>query len=200
MALAASYLRAGDGPPDGFMSDFSVDPQTIVDFWREASPDRWFGKDAEFDATVRQRFRDVHERAAANGLDAWAAEPTGALALILLLDQFPRNMFRGTERAYATDAKALAIAKVALERGDADTVGEDVNRFLALPLMHSEDLADQHACVGWMERLDPESLRHAVEHRDVVARFGRFPHRNAILGRKTSEEERAFLDDGGFAG
>ncbi|KQT44430.1 hypothetical protein ASG43_13850 [Aureimonas sp. Leaf454] len=182
------------------MSDYSIDPQRIVDFWRDAGPDRWFVADEAFDATIRQRFEDIYERAAQGDLDAWADDATGALALVLLLDQFPRNMYRGTPRMYATDARALAIAKAALARGDAVTLGEDVNQFLAMPLMHSEDLADQDACVEWMREIGPENLPFAEEHRDVVARHGRFPHRNAILGRVSTDGERAFLDEGGFAG
>ncbi len=182
------------------MSDFAVDPQTIVDFWREAGPDRWFKADPDFDETLRARFGDLYERAVAGELDAWATEATGALALVLLFDQFPRNMFRGTPQAFATDERALLVARDALARGDADTVGEDVNQFLAMPLMHSEDLADQDACVGWMERIGPENLSFAEEHRDIVRRFGRFPHRNRILGRASTPEEEAFLASGGFSG
>lgn len=182
------------------MSDFSIDPQTIVDFWREAGPGRWFEADVVFDETVTQRFRDVYERAAAGGLDDWIEEPTGALALVLLLDQFARNMFRGTAQAFATDDRARGIARTALGRGDAMTVGEDINQFLAVPFMHSEDLGDQEFCVEWMERIGPENLAYAVEHRDVIVRFGRFPHRNPILGRETTVEEKTFLDAGGFAG
>jgi uncharacterized protein (DUF924 family) len=182
------------------MSDYAIDPQRIVDFWRDAGPQKWFEVDEAFDAAIRQRFEDVYERAAQGELDAWAEDATGALALVLLLDQFPRNMYRRTPRMYATDAKALAVAKAALERGDAVTLGEDVNQFLAMPLMHSEDLADQDACIEWMREIGPENLPFAEEHRDVVARHGRFPHRNAILGRSSTEGERAFLADGGFAG
>ncbi len=132
------------------MSDYSIDPQTIVDFWRDLGPERWFARDDELDATIAQRFGDVYERAAAGELDSWADEPNGALALVLILDQFPRNMFRGTPRAFETDAKALQLAKAALARGDHYHVGEDVNQFFALPLMHSENLEDQEACVRWM--------------------------------------------------
>ncbi|ALN72401.1 MULTISPECIES: DUF924 family protein [unclassified Aureimonas] len=182
------------------MSDYSIDPQTIVDFWRDLGPERWFARDDELDATIAQRFGDVYERAAAGELDAWAEEPNGALALVLLLDQFPRNMFRGTPRAFATDEKALRLAKAALARGDHYHVGEDINQFFALPLMHSEALADQEECVRWMGEIGEENVSYAEEHRDIVSRFGRFPHRNAILGRDTTPGEQAFLDGGGFAG
>jgi uncharacterized protein (DUF924 family) len=182
------------------MSEYSIDPQTIVDFWRDLGPERWFVKDDELDETITQRFRDVYERAAQGEFDDWAQEPNGALALVILLDQFPRNMFRGTAQAFATDEKALAIAKAALQRGDQWHVGEDVNQFFAMPLMHSEDLADQEDCVRWMGEIGEENVPFAVEHRDIVARFGRFPHRNAILGRETTADETTFLEGGGFAG
>ncbi|RIX98422.1 DUF924 domain-containing protein [Aureimonas flava] len=182
------------------MSEYSIDPQTIVDFWRDLGPERWFVKDRELDETIVHRFGDVYERAAQGEFDAWADEPNGALALVILLDQFPRNMFRGSPQAYATDAKALAIARAALARGDQWHVGEDVNQFFAMPLMHSETLDDQDECVRWMNEIGEENVPHAVEHRDIVARFGRFPHRNAVLGRDTTADERAFLDGGGFGG
>ncbi|MBB3938003.1 DUF924 family protein [Aureimonas phyllosphaerae] len=182
------------------MSDYSIDPQTIVDFWRDLGPERWFVKDDELDETITHRFGDVYERAALGDLDDWAEEPNGALALVILLDQFPRNMFRGRPEAFATDEKALRIAKAALARGDQWHVGEDINQFFAMPLMHSENLADQDECVRWMKEIGEENVPFAVEHRDIVARFGRFPHRNAVLGRETSPEETAFLDEGGFAG
>ncbi|MCB8839285.1 DUF924 family protein [Aurantimonas sp. VKM B-3413] len=183
------------------MTYYTVDPQAIVEFWREAGPDRWFGKDEAFDETIRRRFGDVYERAARGELDSWQEEPTGILALILLLDQFPRNMFRGTPLAFATDAKALELAKTALARGDHMTVAEDINQFLVMPLMHCEDLAEQDECVAWMEKIgDEANVASAREHREILDRFGRFPHRNAILGRESSPEETEFLENGGFAG
>lgn len=182
------------------MSDYSIDPQTIVDYWREAGKERWFEKDDAFDEAVTRRFRDVYERAAAGELDHWIEEPTGALALVILLDQFPRNMFRGEPRMFYTDERALEIAGIALERGDHHTVGEDINQFLAMPFMHSESLTDQETCVQWMEEIGPDNLTFAEEHRDIVQRFGRFPHRNAIVGRASTPEETVFLEEGGFAG
>lgn len=180
---------------------FAPDPQTIIDFWREAGPEKWFGKDAAFDETIRQRFGDLYEMAARGELDDWAKTASGALALVILLDQFPRNMFRDTPLAFATDGKALEIARMALARGDHETVAEDVNQFLVLPLMHSEALADQEDCVAWMARIgDPDNVKFAEVHRDIIADYGRFPHRNALLGRETSEAEQAYLDSGGFSG
>ncbi|MFD2236719.1 DUF924 family protein [Aureimonas populi] len=182
------------------MSEYSPDPQTVVDFWREAGPERWFSSEKAFDETIRQRFGDLHERALMGELDHWAEEPNGALALVIVLDQFSRNIHRGSAQMYAGDEKALQIARAALARGDHHRVGEDLNQFFAMPHMHSERLADQEECVGWMEEIGEANLVHAVDHRDIVARFGRFPHRNRILGRETTPEEQAFLDEGGFAG
>ncbi|WAP68260.1 DUF924 family protein [Jiella pelagia] len=183
------------------MPHSSTDPQTIVDFWREAGPKRWFEKDEAFDETIRQRYGDLYEMAARGDLDHWAEDANGALALIILLDQFPRNMYRGSPLAFATDAKALEIARLALARGDHEIVAEDVNQFLAMPLMHSEAHADQEECIAWMERIGgPDNTKFAEKHRDIIAKFGRFPHRNEVLGREPTEEEQAFLDEGGFAG
>ncbi|GGE14019.1 hypothetical protein GCM10011390_36490 [Aureimonas endophytica] len=182
------------------MPALPADPQAVIAFWREAGPDRWFKADPDFDAAIRERFAELHAAAARGELDGWAATPEGALALVLVFDQFPRNLHRGTPQAFATDGQALAVARMALSRGDAERLDRDLNQFLALPLMHSEDLADQEDCVAWMERIGPDNLPFAIEHRDIVQRFGRFPHRNPILGRETTPEERRFLDDGGFAG
>lgn len=172
----------------------------IIAFWRQAGPQRWFEKDTAFDSEISARFLPAHEAAARGELDGWQTTPEGAFALLILLDQFPRNMFRGTPRAFATDDKALVLAKAALARGDHYHVGEDINQFLAMPLMHSEDLGDQEACVRWMQEIGEENVPFAEEHRDIVARFGRFPHRNPILGRTTTPDEQAYLDGGGFAG
>ncbi|RFC62676.1 DUF924 domain-containing protein [Fulvimarina endophytica] len=183
------------------MGGYGVEPDAIIEFWWNAGPEKWFSKDEAFDETIRKRFLDVYERAAEGALDGWMEEPRGALALVILLDQFPRNMFRGTPRAFATDEKAKTIGVKALERGDHETVAEDINQFLAIPLMHSEDLADQDACVEWMEVVGSEENRKfARHHRDIIARFGRFPHRNAVLGRETTPEEAAFLEEDGFRG
>ena len=183
------------------MNDFAAAPQTIIDFWREAGEGAWYTRNQAFDETIALRFGDLYERAATGGLDDWADDPSGALALVILLDQFPRNMFRGEAKAFATDDKALAIAKAALARGDHETVAEDLNAFLAMPLMHSERAGDQDDAVAWMEKIGNEAnVKSAHEHRDIIARFGRFPHRNPVLGRATVEEERTFLLNGGFAG
>ena len=150
-------------------------PGEVVAFWTEAGPDRWFKKDDAFDAAVRDRFLATY--------------------------QFPRNMFRGSARTYAADPLALTVAGRALSRGDDRTVDPALRTFFYLPFMHSEALADQEQCVALYRALgDAESLRYAEDHADIVRRFGRFPHRNDVLGRATTPEEQAFLDAGGFAG
>lgn len=176
-------------------------PADIVAFWREAGPDRWFNKDNAFDAEIRERFLAIHEAAAAGQLSAWEATAEGALALMILLDQFPRNMFRGTARAFATDPLARAIAAGALVRGFDAQVPVDMRTFFYLPFEHSEDMADQERALALYKAAgDADNLKWAELHADIIRRFGRFPHRNAVLGRTTTPDEQAFLDGGGFAG
>jgi len=172
----------------------------IVAFWTEAGPGRWFKKDGTFDDDFRARFAAEHKAAASGALDEWINRADGALALTILLDQYPRNSFRGTARMFATDSKALTVAKQAIAQGFDTIVNPDLRRFFYLPFMHSEQLADQDRSLELYAPLEPESQRFAVLHRDIIARFGRFPHRNAVLGRTTSAEEQQFLDQGGFAG
>lgn len=176
-------------------------PSDIIAFWSEAGTSRWFTKDEAFDRRFRETFLDAHEAACRGDLDPWQRTPGGALALILLLDQFPRNVFRGTPRMYASDAAALKVAEAALAAGHDRHIDADLRLFLYLPFNHSEVLEDQERCVELCRALgDPETLAFAVDHREIVKRFGRFPHRNPILGRETTSEERRFLDEGGFAG
>jgi uncharacterized protein (DUF924 family) len=173
----------------------------IVSFWRTAGPDRWFKKDAGFDEEIRQRFLKTHEAAAAGKLTDWEQSAQGALALLILLDQFPRNMFRGDARAFATDPLARAVAAGAIVRGFDSQVPPDMRGFFYLPFQHSEDLADQERSIAFYKAIgDVENLKWAELHADVIRRFGRFPHRNSVLGRTTTPEEQAFLDGGGFAG
>jgi uncharacterized protein (DUF924 family) len=175
-------------------------PSDVLAFWREAGPDRWFTKDDAFDASVRDKFLATYEAAAAGELGAWEATPEGALALVIVLDQFPRNLFRGDARCFATDPLARAAASRALKRGYDQDVAAAERGFLFLPFMHSEDIGDQERCVALYREAGDENLSHAEQHRDIIRRFGRFPHRNALLGRTTTPEEQAFLDDGGFKG
>ena len=172
-----------------------VAPAEIVSFWGEAGPDKWFEQDDAFDRTIRLRFLPTCEAAANGQLAAWEGSVEGALALVLLLDQFPRNMFRGDARAFATDALARAVADRALARSFDQATDPAMRPFFYLPFMHSEALIDQDRSVHLYEALgDAEQLRYATEHRDVVQRFGRFPHRNRALGRDTTPAEQAFLE------
>ncbi|WP_374444412.1 DUF924 family protein [Stella sp.] len=172
----------------------------VVAFWRDAGPARWFAKDPAFDRTFAARFAADHAVAAAGGHDGWTASPDGALALVLLLDQYPRNAFRGTPAMYATDPAARRIASAAVAAGHDRHVAPGLRLFFYLPFGHSEDPADQERSVALARGLGQPSLGHAEGHRDIVRRFGRFPHRNPILGRTTTPDERRFLDEGGFAG
>ena len=172
----------------------------VVQFWRDAGPQRWFRKDESFDIDFRTRFMAAHEAAARGALDAWAANAEGALALLILLDQFPRNSFRGTARMFATDAQARGVARAALAAGFDQQTDESLRNFFYLPFMHSEDLADQDRALALCTALGPDARHHAQVHRDIIVKFGRFPHRNAVLGRATTPDEQRFLDEGGFAG
>lgn len=173
----------------------------VVAFWQKAGPDRWFKKDPVFDDEIRERFLATHEAAAAGQLSGWEQSAEGALALLILLDQFPRNMFRGDARAFATDPLARAITAGAIVRGFDSQVPKELRNFFYLPFEHSENLADQERCIALNKAAgDQESLKWAEIHADIIRRFGRFPHRNAVLGRSTTPEEQAFLDTGGFAG
>jgi uncharacterized protein (DUF924 family) len=181
--------------------DVVTDPKTIVTFWLDAGAERWFKKDDAFDAEVRERFLATYQAAAAGKLDAWAETPEGTLARLIVLDQFPRNMFRDSAQSFATDPMALATAKAALARGFDLVVPMPQRQFFYLPLMHSEAREDQERCVALYGALgDADLLKWANMHADIIRRFGRFPHRNALLGRTTTPAEQAFLDSGGFAG
>ena len=174
-------------------------PGDVIAFWRAAGAERWYTRDDGFDALVRERFLDLWQRAAAGRLSSWEDSDDGALALIIVLDQFPRNMFRGDARAYSSDALAREVATRAISRGVDTRTDAPLLQFLYLPFMHSEKLDDQARCVELFQR-DPENLQYADRHADIIRRFGRFPHRNGPLGRTTTPEEKAFLDAGGFSG
>jgi uncharacterized protein (DUF924 family) len=176
-------------------------PSAIVSFWRDAGPDRWFEKNDAFDADVRTRFLATHEAAAAGQFKDWENSPEGALALLILLDQFPRNMFRGGARTFATDPLAREIAARAIDRKFDQAADPNLRGFFYLPFMHSEELADQERCVAlYRAAADEYGLKFALEHENIIRRFGRFPHRNPVLGRTMTAEEQAFLDGGGFKG
>jgi uncharacterized protein (DUF924 family) len=171
----------------------------VVGFWRDAGPERWFKKDAAFDAEFRDRFLDAHFAAARRELDAWEETASGALALLILLDQFPRNCFRGTAHMFATDGLARHFADRALARGFVTEMEPGLRHFFWLPFEHSENLADQERALEVAAQFGA-ALKYVELHHDIIRRFGRFPHRNAALGRQTTPEEQAFLDQGGFAG
>jgi uncharacterized protein (DUF924 family) len=179
----------------------SETPQHVLRFWREAGAERWFRKDDGFDAEIRARFEAAHHAAARGELAAWEDDADGALALLLLLDQFPRNMYRGSAHAFATDPLARAIAARAIERGFDRAVKTPFRLFFYLPFEHSEDPRDQARATALIEAIgDTELAKWAKLHADIIARFGRFPHRNACLGRSSTEAEKQFLAEGGFAG
>jgi uncharacterized protein (DUF924 family) len=179
----------------------TASPETVLAFWRAAGPDKWFKKDTAFDDEIRARFLATYEAAAAGGLADWERTPEGALALTIVLDQFPRNMFRGSARAFAADPLARAVAERALSRGFDTPMALRDRQFFYLPFEHSEALADQERCCAlFLATGDAELAKWAELHADIIRRFGRFPHRNPVLGRTTTPEEQAFLDSGGFAG
>ncbi|MFT4119412.1 DUF924 family protein [Bradyrhizobium sp.] len=184
------------------MADASgISPAGILAFWREAGDDRWYKPSDDFDAEVRRRFLALWQKAAAGDLAAWEASDEGALALVIVLDQFPRNMFRGSPEAFASDPLARDVARRAIDRGADRRVDPVLLEFLYMPFMHSEHMSDQLRCVALFEDgPNAENLKYAREHADIIRRFGRFPHRNRVLGRESTREEQSFLDSGGFAG
>ena len=170
----------------------------VVAFWREAGPAKWFRGGEEFDVLCRERLGAAHHAAARRALDGWTSSAQGALALLLLLDQIPRNIFRGSGHAFATDGLARHFARLALDAGHDAAFDPALRALFYLPFEHSEALADQDRSVALFEALGDANYRgYAISHRDVIARFGRFPHRNAALGRDTTPEEQAWLDAGG---
>ncbi len=187
----AERVRAPVTPPEAL---------EVVEFWKQAGPELWFAKDPEFDRRFRERFLTLHEAAARSELGSWLETPDGALALCILLDQYPRNSFRGTPRMYATDALARAVADAAIRAGHDRALSHPLAMFVYLPFGHSEEPADQERSVELVRRLGQPHLSHAERHRDIVRRFGRFPHRNSILGRPMRPEEQRYLDEGGFKG
>ena len=176
-------------------------PGDVLAFWRAAGSVKWFRKDEAFDAEIKARFLPSCEAAAAGRLSQWETTPEGALALLILLDQFPRNIFRASPRAFAADPLARAVADRAIARGFDQLTQASERQFFYLPFEHSEDLADQERAIALLRALgDADLLKWANLHADIIRRFGRFPHRNSVLGRTTTPEEQAFLDGGGFTG
>ncbi|HVN02453.1 MAG TPA: DUF924 family protein [Caulobacteraceae bacterium] len=180
-------------------------PNDVIAFWRQAGPKKWFAKDDAFDEAIRLKFEATHHAAARGEYDAWIETPEGALALLILLDQFPRNLYRGSAHSFATDPLARFVAAEAITRGHDLATEPALRSFFYLPFEHSEDLADQQRGVALCEALKAETgnendVMWAIMHRDIIARFGRFPHRNRALARAATPQEQAYLDEGGFSG
>jgi uncharacterized protein (DUF924 family) len=185
-----------------------AEAKEVLDFWfgREGEPgygefrEAWFTKDPEFDRLIRDRFEALYEAAAAGDLDYWKEEARSCLALVIVLDQFPRNMFRGDPRSYATDRKAQETAEYAVDHALDRELPVFQRTFLYMPFMHSESLEHQRRSVELFRRLggsETDSSYYAVRHMEIIERFGRFPHRNEILGRQTAPEEAEFLTQPG---
>ncbi|MEM9584036.1 MAG: DUF924 family protein [Pseudomonadota bacterium] len=178
-------------------------PEEILAFWLdEVGPDGWYEADDALDQKIRDRFMETWVRATEGALSLWMTYPSGALAYLILTDQFPRNMFRGEAKAFSTDHIALAVSKIAVDRGWDLRIDEPARQFFYMPMMHSECISDQERCIRMFMTRMPETgaehILHAQAHRDVIRKFGRFPFRNEALERKTLETEAAFLEDGGY--
>jgi len=179
-----------------------VQPTELLDFWFKRDRKDWFAKNPAFDAEIRARFLPLYERAMQAELDHWREEPASCLALVILLDQFPRNMFRGAARAFAADALARAAARVIVEQRWDKAMTPDERMFAYLPFEHSEALADQERCLALMQEISQfaetaDLPKWAEAHLVIIRRFGRFPHRNAALGRPSTREELEFLKQPG---
>ena len=176
-------------------------PADVLSFWRHAGADRWWAKDDAFDTVIRTRFQGTWQSARDGKLASWQATDDGALALVIVLDQFPRNMFRGDPTMFSTDAMALDIARRAIAEGRDRRADSKLRCFFYVPFEHSEWTDDQALCIDLYRAADDtDGLKWAELHADIIRKFGRFPHRNAMLGRITTPDEKAFLDGGGFVG
>lgn len=176
----------------------AIAPTDVVEFWRDAGAGKWFNGGAAFDDECRERFLDAHFAAARREFAHWMENAEAALALLLLLDQIPRNVFRGSAHAFSTDGLARGYATRAIEAGFDRQSDPSLRLFFYLPFEHAEDIADQERSLQLFAAMDnPGYLDYARRHREVIARFGRFPHRNAALGRTSTPDEQAWLDAGG---
>lgn len=173
----------------------------ILNFWKSAGGKKWFSKDDDFDAAIEENFGDLLKQAIKGELDHWSNDPNHCLALIIMLDQFSRNLFRDSAKSFAQDAKALDLAKIGIKNNYLNQIDADLKSFMIMPYMHSEDLQDQEDCLALMieQGLDG-NVPSAKQHLDIIKTFGRFPHRNDVLNREMSESEREFLEQGGFQG
>lgn len=188
----------------GDRSKTLASPEEVLQFWLdECSPQDWYKQDDALDQKIRDRFLDTWKEAKAGKFSMWLTYASGALAYIILTDQFPRNMFRADGTAFSTDRAAVAAAKSAIEKGWDMRINEPARQFFYLPLMHSENSCDQDRCVRLMCDRMPlhgqSNLLHARAHREVIREFGRFPYRNEALGRKSSPQEAAYIAAGGYA-
>ncbi|MGK2921773.1 MAG: DUF924 family protein [Methyloceanibacter sp.] len=176
-----------------------AEPEDVIRFWfEELSPDDWYGPPPRVDAEIAARFGETYETLKEGVPPAWLDDSQGVLAAILVLDQFPRNMFRGSRQAFATDAQALALSKDAIAKGMDMKLPPEQRAFIYLPFQHSEDLNDQDRSLALFTALgNPINLDFAIRHQEIIARFGRFPHRNEVLGRESTPEEEAFLKQPG---
>lgn len=180
-----------------------VKPEEVLSFWLdEVEPSSWYMSSEALDQEIRDRFQTAWEEVQTGKYGLWLTYPTGTLAYIILTDQFPRNMFRGDGRSFATDRKAVCAAKAAIDRKWDLRIDEPARQFFYMPLMHSENLCDQDRCVRLMKQRMPEgganSLLHAKAHREVIRQFGRFPYRNEALDRKFTGPESAYIAAGGY--
>ena len=175
----------------------AIQPQDVLDFWFSAKMrENWFNKSDGIDAEIREKFLAAYEDARADKLEDWKQQPESALALTILFDQFPRNMFRGSPRSFESDGLARDVAAQALDHDFDRKLSAEQRQFFYLPFMHSEHLSDQKRCVDLYEKLGDEfSLGFARQHHDIIERFGRFPHRNKVLDRETTSEEAEFLKE-----
>ena len=185
------------------MTGTNAGPEDVLKFWLEdIGPAGWYSSSEDLDADIRARFEELWNDAQAGKLNHWLTNPTDALAFLILTDQFPRNMFRDSGKAFSSDRLALAAAKLAIEKGWDMRVEAPERQFFYLPLMHSENLCDQDRCVRLMCERMPESrdgnLLHARAHREVIRQFGRFPYRNAALSRSFTAQETSYLKQGGY--
>ena len=180
-------------------------PFDVLSFWWKAGYEKWYGGGKEFDDECRELFLPLVEAASRDdgtggGFEDWEATPHGALALIIVLDQLSRNLFRGSQRAFAQDARARDIARKAIAAGFDTVFPAPARHFFYMPYMHSEDLADQDICCDYFRGTgEKDGYYFALVHMDAIRRFGRFPHRNAVLGRTTTPEEHRYMDSGGFS-
>ena len=178
-------------------------PERVLSFWLdEVGPDGWYKEDEELDQRIRDEFLDLWQSATEGALSMWLTYPSGALAYLILTDQLPRNMFRGSAKAFATDRAAVAVAKSAIDKNWDLKIDEPARQFFYLPLMHSENLCDQDRCVrlmcNRMTETEDTHLMHARAHREVIRQFGRFPYRNDALERNTTTQEQAYVESGGY--